>query len=383
MAHKLLLASAGAGKSDSTVRTALEAASRGKKVLLLTYTINNQAELVRHICRLNKVQPKNIVVKGWFSFLLEDMIRPYQQCIVPNRIAGIVLDTSQPHLLKGNTQIKGRAEKTNAKYNPLHFVTKKDNTAHTTFLSKLAVRIHEETSGKSARRLIGIYDEIHIDEAQDLVGWDFDVIRAVVTAKIKNLSCVGDFRQTIYRTSVARKKPQTNSEKLKAFQEMGFVAEQLNTSWRCIQSICDVADRIHAGDGYYSKTISKIKEIPLEYADHNGVFAVPEFHIDDYVKRFDPTILRWNRETMKTLCEGRVALNFGEAKGAGFNRVLILPTAKHAKFLAGDDAAFNEDETDATRNKLYVGITRGRYSVAFLHRAGSLIEGVQLWNPAD
>jgi DNA helicase II / ATP-dependent DNA helicase PcrA len=86
-----MLASAGAGKSELIVKEALETAAGENKVLLLTYTINNQAELVKQICRLNKFQPQNVVVKGWFSFLLEDMIRPYQRCIVPERISGIVL----------------------------------------------------------------------------------------------------------------------------------------------------------------------------------------------------------------------------------------------------------------------------------------------------
>ena len=75
MERKLLLASAGAGKSERIAKEALKRAAHGGKVLLLSYTINNQFELVRAICRVNKFQPENVVVKGWFSFLLEDMIR--------------------------------------------------------------------------------------------------------------------------------------------------------------------------------------------------------------------------------------------------------------------------------------------------------------------
>lgn len=381
MPNRLLLASAGAGKSELIVKEALKTADAGNKVLLLTYTVNNQAELMKHICRIHKVQPRNVVIKGWFSFLLEDMIRPYQRCIVPERVSGIVLDSSNPHL-KGNFHIPGRKEEVDGAYNPLHFVTKKNNAAHSTFLSKLAARIHERTDGKSVLRLVSIYDAVFIDEVQDLVGWDFEVIRAIAKAGIGTLFCVGDFRQTIYRTSVALKKPKTNAEKLEAFQKMEFVPEHLNMSWRCIQSICDLADRIHAGDGYYLPTTSKIAKIPIEFADHHGVFAVPASRIIDYVEKYNPIILRWNRKTNKPLCEGRAALNFGESKGAGFNRVLILPTASQAKFLSGSLTAFSEDDTDETRNKLYVGITRGRYSVAFLHEREHVIEGVQMWDPS-
>ena len=80
------------------------------------------------------------------------------------------------------------------------------------------------------------------------------------------------------------------------------------------------------------------------------------------------------------MCEGRTALNFGEAKGAGFDRVLILPTENYTKFLSGNAVAFGKDKTDKSRNTLYVGITRGRYSVAFLHDGDDVIEGAQVWN---
>jgi DNA helicase-2/ATP-dependent DNA helicase PcrA len=382
LTRKLLLASAGAGKSELIAKKAVEAASNGDRVLLLTYTINNQAELIKHICRLNKYQPRNIVIKGWFTFLLEDMIRPYQRCIVTQRIAGIVLDSSNPHW-NGRFQIPGRAEKAGDVYNPRHFVTKTDSAAHTTFLSKLAARIHERTGGMPAQRLVDIYKSVFVDEVQDLVGWDYEIIRAIIGANVGSFDCVGDFRQTIYQTSPATKGPRTNAQKLAAFAKMGFVREDLNISWRCIQSICDLAHLLHANDGHYAPTESKIEEIPPEFADHHGIFALPASRVDAYVGRYKPVILRWNRQAKSDLCEGRTAYNFGESKGLGFERVLILPTGKHARFLSGDQAAFGNDDTDGARNKLYVGITRARYSVAFPHDGGNVINGAQVWDAAN
>ena len=383
MHRKLLLASAGAGKSERIAKEALEFAVSGSKVLLLTYTINNQAELIKHICRLNKLQPRNVVVKGWFTFLLEDMVRPYQRCILPKRVSGVVLNSSNPHL-KDGYYIPGRGEKldVNGSYNPLYFVTKNANTAHTTFLSKLATRIHEETGGKPAQRLADIYKAVFIDEVQDLVGWDFAVIRAILRANIGTFDCVGDFRQTIYQTSVANKKPRTNAEKLAEFKKMGFERDDLNISWRCTQNICDLAHVIHANDGHYVPTLSRVNGIPVEFADHHGIFAVSPQHIDEYVGRYKPIILRWNRQANEEICQGRLTYNFGEAKGIGFDRVLILPTERYAKFLSGDRSAFGDNDSDGARNKLYVAITRARYSVAFLLNCSStLLDGIEVWQP--
>ncbi|OPY76114.1 MAG: UvrD/REP helicase [Syntrophorhabdus sp. PtaU1.Bin058] len=387
MTCKLLLASAGAGKTERIAKEALKRAVSGYRVLLLTYTINNQLELVRHICRLNKVQPHNVSVKGWFSFLLEDMVRPYQRCIVPERISGIILNSKNPHLCTSRNgkrfNISGCAEKICGKCNPLHYVTKEDNRAHTYYLAKLAANIHAQTGGKPARRLAEIYDAVFIDEMQDLVGWDFAVIRAIVDTGICDLDCVGDFRQAVYETSETAKKPQTSTEKLTEFRDMGFEIDNLSISWRCIQSICDLADRLHAKDGLYEPTRSNVTSVPLEYADHHGVFAVHASHIEDYIKAYNPMILRWDRRTQKQLCEGRTAYNFGESKGMSFERVLIIPTDRHVRFLSGSTTAFDDVNTDDSRNKLYVGITRAWYSVAFRYEGGSVISVARIWNPGD
>ncbi|WP_057972902.1 UvrD-helicase domain-containing protein [Lysobacter antibioticus] len=380
MARKLLLASAGAGKSRRIAEKALEHAAAGRKVLLLTYTINNQGELVKEICRLNSCQPENVVVKGWFNFLLEDMIRPYQQCIVPDRISGVLLNPGNPHLVPGkNYAMKGRSERLDGKFNPLHFVTPGDNRAHTYYLAKLAARVHSETKGRAAHRLAEIYSAIFVDEVQDLVGWDYDIIKALTETNILEIECVGDFRQAVYQTSETNKLPQDSTEKLAQFNNMGFISESLAISWRCLQAICGIADRLHSQEGHYLPTMSNVEDVPLQYAGHQGVFAVPKARLREYIETYRPAILRWNRSTQKELCDGQTAYNFGECKGLGFERVLILPPAKHAKFLSGDMQAFDGSETDDSRNKLYVAITRARYSVAFPYEGGNIIEGAQAW----
>lgn len=384
MGRRLLLASAGAGKSERLVKQALERAANGGKVLLLTYTINNQNELLRHICRLNKFQPRNVAVKGWFSFLLEDMVRPYQRCVVPERVSGIVFSSGNPHLGRNGSKqfvLPGRGEIIGGQCNPQHYVTKQDGRAHTHYLAKLAATINDKTNGKPAGRLAEIYDAVYIDEVQDLVGWDFSVLCAMVKTRIRDFECVGDFRQSVYQTSETSKKPQTSTERLASFRNMGFEIDNLAISWRCIQSICDLADKLHASDGHYVPTKSQITAVPAAYLDHQGVFAVSASHMEAYLDAFNPVILRWDRQTERQLCEGRVAYNFGESKGSTFERVLIIPPSRHAKFLGGDTTAFSDASTDDSRNKLYVAITRARYSVAFRHKTKDIVSGIKVWSP--
>lgn len=382
MAHKLILASAGAGKSSRIAKQALEFSASEKSTLILTYTENNQKELLNKICQVNKHKPSNIIIKGWFTFLLEDMVRPYQSCIFRERIGGIFFNASDPHKNNGKT-IKGRSEKTNGVYNSIYFLTASEKKAHTTYLSKLAVRIHEKTNGIASRRLSEIYDAVFIDEVQDLIGWDFDIISAIAASEECSLICVGDFRQTIYSTSNAQKKPKTNIDKLEAFKKIGFEPEYMNISWRCIQPICYFADLVHANENYYQPTSSQVTQVPGNINEHQGIFVVSTGSVSEYLARYSPVILRSNRKTNTQLCDGHKTFNFGEVKGCGFDHVLILPTKKHMDFLSGKTEIFNSDKTDEAKNKFYVAITRARFSVAFLSDDNVALESVQPWRPSS
>ncbi|GAB1270287.1 UvrD-helicase domain-containing protein [Aurantivibrio infirmus] len=378
MTRKLVLASAGAGKSQLIVKRALDRVEVREKILILTYTRNNQEEIVKKFCDLGGFVPSAVTIKGWFTFLLEDMIRPYQSCIFHDRIPSINFNSVDPHKRNGR-YIPGRSEKICANYNSKHFLTSKEGKAHTTYISKLAVRINSASGGKSVSRLSGIYQAICIDEVQDLTGWDFEILKSISVSDVGQFYCVGDFRQTLYSTHPTTKKPKENNEKLARFKDFGLESEPLNVSWRCIQKVCDFADLVHRNEGVYEPTESKLEEIDPEYEDHLGIFIVKQDRVSAYIEKYKPVLLRANRNSQKDLCEGREAYNFGEAKGMGFDRVLICATEKHKRFLANEENVFDEDISARAKNSLYVAITRARYSVAFIYNGDVKVEGAELW----
>lgn len=385
MPNKFVLASAGAGKTTTLIDNSLNAVRNNQSVLILTYTQNNQSEIVKKLREINGCIPDGIKVKGWFSFLLEDLIRPYQRYLFNERISNIVFDQSDPHKQNGHT-IPGRSEKRDGRINPRHYLSK--NKVHTTYISKLAIRICE--AGKSGRgrtaaytpidRLASIYDLIVVDEVQDLVGWDYSVLECILKNPNIALYCVGDFRQTIYQTSFANKKPQTSEQKRQWFIDKGFECHNLNHSWRCVDQVCLFADLVHFHQDYEATT-SNAPEIPAEFKDHVGVFSVSNDNVETYIRRFNPTILRQDRTVRNDLCRNSPVQNFGEAKGLSFGRVLIIPTKNYSRFFQGDSAPLRKAKTEKALNKLYVAITRARYSVAFLYDEVPEVDGVTVWTP--
>lgn len=360
----MLIASAGAGKTHRIAEECCQLADDNNRVLVVTYTENNQKEIISKYKSMGIANPSNIIVKGWYTFLLEDLIRPYQAKIFAKRIDSINFNSHNPHLRNGRT-IPGTAEKIGQQFNPRHFLTACNTKAHTEFLSKLATRVCAVNNNQPIARLESIYQHIFIDEVQDLAGWDFDVLKALARMNTP-ITCVGDFRQTIYSTTSNPKQPRSNQQKLDAFTRLRFETENMAVSRRCIQTICDFADTIHQGDGYVP-TQSLVGVTPVEFQAHQGVFIVPKSRLQEYLETYSPVILRNSVASARELNVTSIKkVNFGISKGLSFDRTLVIPTQNILNFICGNQNAFDGGGTDKAKNTFYVTCTRSRYSLAFL-----------------
>lgn len=368
MPNELWIAGAGSGKTHKIITDAIEVIKGGGRVLVVTYTTNNQAELRARFVELYGASSEHFVVKGLFSFYLEDMVRPYQNEVFLDRITTISFTENNPHLIPGTTYyIEGRAEKSeDGAINPLHYLTPCKTKAYSGLLAKLATLIAKLSKDAPAKRLKEIYKRVFFDEVQDLVGWDYDVIKSLNKVMVDSICCVGDFRQTIYTTTFGHKAPQTPQQKVDYFVgKMKFEKHSMPNNRRCIQEICDLSDTIHAG--LYDNTISDVEKVPDEMAHHCGVFIVKQSQVTDYLAAFQPQVLRWSSTTgSRYLPSSLICYTFRSCKGLGFDRVLVIPPDKHLKFIGGNIKIFEKEKTEESRNKLYVAITRARYSLAFL-----------------
>lgn len=84
--NTIYIAAAGAGKTTLIIRQATELYKRGlpdgKKVLIITYTDNNQNNIRQKFLNEYGFVPKNIVILGWFTFLLVYWIRPFKGTVI-------------------------------------------------------------------------------------------------------------------------------------------------------------------------------------------------------------------------------------------------------------------------------------------------------------
>ena len=366
MANEFWIAGAGSGKTYKIIQDAIKVIEAGGRVLVVTYTTSNQAELRSRFAELHGKSSDDFVVKGLFTFYLEDLVRPYQNVVFTERITTTEFTKNNPHLMPGTRNwYPNRGEKIDGILNTLHYLTSCKTKAYTGLLAKLATRIASTTKNAPAKRLKDIYNRVFFDEVQDLVGWDYDVIKALSKVMSDSICCVGDFRQTIYTTTFGHKAPYTPAQKIEYFQKINFEQCSLPRNRRCIQKICDLSDTIHPG--LYEKTLSDVENVPDDLAHHYGAFIITSSQVSEYLSTFKPQVLRWSSSMGKAyLPQGLGCHTFGSSKGLGFDRVLIISPEKHLSYLGGDLRVFDKDKTGESRNKLYVAITRARYSLAFV-----------------
>ncbi|MCI2808938.1 UvrD-helicase domain-containing protein [Eoetvoesiella caeni] len=340
--NRLTLAVAGSRKTQGVVEHCASSHSE-RRILVLTYTQANQAELCE---RLNHYagDRHGVEVMGWFSFLLTHFARPFLPFKFPGkRVLGFNFE-GRPH-------IKAKGES--------RFLDKK-GAVYASELGRLAHELVAQSKGALLRRLECIYDEILIDEVQDLSSHDWEIFDVLLRSSI-DIRMVGDIRQSVLATNPRSKK---NSKYSYANSIMWFreretegllKVEESRTTWRCHPSIASFSDTIFDPSWSFPATESKNETV----TGHDGVHLLATKHVEAYVARYQPQCLRHSVASAKGF--DYAFMNFKVSKGMTFERVLIFPTAPITKFITG--GTFLE-ATPAS--SFYVAVTRAKQSVAIV-----------------
>jgi superfamily I DNA/RNA helicase len=356
MGNQLILAVAGARKTQGIVDYCASLPS-SRRVLVLTYTQANQAEL-RSRLKQHAGDHNNIEVMGWFTFLLHHFAKPF----LPFKFAGQrVLGFN----FEGRPNIKASGK--NRFLDP-------NGAVYACELGRLAHELVANSRGALMRRLECIYDEILIDEVQDLSSHDWEIFDVLLRSSI-NIRMVGDIRQSILATNPRSKK---NTKYSYAGAITWFREREIEglleikdsvITWRCHPHIATFSDTIFDPSWTFPATVSMNDTI----TDHDGVYLVASKHVEEYVSLYQPQCLRYNVKSGNEF--NFDFMNFKVSKGMTFERVLIVPTAPIKKFIT---SGVYLKATSAS--SFYVAITRSKQSVAIvLDKAGT--SALPFWLP--
>ena len=359
-----VLFEAAAGSGKTTLLTNLALKYRSDRVLFTTYTDENTEEIRSSFLRAARMPPSNIDLMPWFTFLLKHCVKPFlwHAGFGVDEVSGVLL-VSQPSAPR--TRL-GSVE---------HYLTA-DRKVYTDKLAELALYIDEQMQGAVIDRLKRIYDFVFIDGAQDLSGYDLELLEEFLRSGM-NLVLATDQRQATYHTNSSSKNGKYRELGLRRFLEDRKLLDlcpvddrTLSGCHRCNQSILDVANSLYPAMGA-ANCIRKDRE---EDRALPPVHIVAKDDVEFYAKNWNPVALRYD---VRTKVSGSFVIqNFGASKGRTYDRVLIFPTEGIRKWLQDKETELSTQ----TRAKLYVAITRAKYSVGFVGtRSFSEKTGLPLW----
>ena len=373
MSNLVFIAAAGSGKTTTLVRKAYALPS-SEYVLILTYTDSNEKEIKNKFYQEKGYIPQNVAIQSWFSFLVQHLIKPYQNYL-----------TDDNFVIKGLAMLQSSEKKSKKAYripktNWEKYYFTKHQKALTEKLSELAYDCNIKSGGKSIQRLCDIFENIYIDEVQDFAGYDLDLIKLFFLSK-SNVILAGDPRQTIYLTN-------HNGNKNIGFRNgkiLDYLSKQkvlrgkyqidtntLNSSRRCCPEICE-----------YASIITPIFDKTTSLTDyHNqfcGVFLVKENNKTDFLRQYNDSIQLRHSILTKKIDSNYAVMNFGDSKGMTFDSVLIYPTQPMVKWIENH----NESLEEISRNKFYVAVTRARYLVGIVWAKETCsATDINFWSPS-
>jgi DNA helicase-2/ATP-dependent DNA helicase PcrA len=339
--HLAIIAAAGSRKTEFVVNEAL--AHDGLRVMITTYTLNNLRCVEERLYSKVGFIPPHITITSWYGFLLNQWCRPYQRAVLgmPGFIRGLDFESVRSRFIR---QSQAR-----------QYYCNRAGDMYADWAADFAVKANIATEGDVVHRLEAMYDEVYVDEVQDLVGYDLDVLDALLRSCTR-IVMVGDPRQHTYATNQnMRNRKYRGAGLWEWFAERKDMCEleTYTVSYRSNQAICDFADALFP---HLPRTTSVNDQI----AKPTGILLLDRADLADHIAAHDPVVLRHSAAS-NTL--GFTGMNFGASKGASFDHVVIFPTQSIRRYLETKDPSVLADET---RSKLYVAITRARHSVAFV-----------------
>lgn len=325
----MIFSVAGSGKTTYIVNSL----AANKRSLVITYTNGNYDNLSAKIAkRFNGMWPENVTLMSYFQFLYRFCYKPFlaDRC----RARGIIFKTNPNRRL--NQSQRG------------YYLTQSGyfySNRLSVFLE--AVGVIDAIKG----RIETYFDELIIDEVQDIAGRDFTFLEHLMESNI-NMLFVGDFFQHTYNTSLDGNtninlfKDRVKYEK--RFSDKGVIPDTttLQNSWRCCPAICD----------YISKNLGiAINSNRTEDAEIRFVSDQAERALISS----DSSIVKLHYQNSAK--HGPSHKNWGDTKGEDCYQdvCVMLNKGTMKKYRAGRLSEL----APSTRNKLYVAITRAHGNV--------------------
>ena len=334
MDKRVIFAVAGSGKTTYIVNSL----TLDKRSLIITYTDTNYINLSIKIAKqFGGIWPSNIKLMTYFQFLLRFCYRPFLSDII--RARGIVY--------VNNPNRYAKQENIDYYLSPNGYF----------YSNRLALFLEKHNVVDDIMERIRTYFDVFIiDEIQDIAGRDFNLLEKMIYTDVSMLF-VGDFFQHTFDTSRDGNVNNGLFDNLSAYEKRFWSKgiqcdhETLKNSWRCSENVCKfITEKL--GIHIYSNRGSN---------DNTTIrFVSDATEVTQILKSNDIVKLHYQNSARS----GVGHRNWGDTKGEDkYNDVCVLLNKTTMKKYSSGKLS---ELPPATRNKLYVAITRAHGNCYFV-----------------
>lgn len=338
--NKIQLACAGAGKTYNIAKNILSLTNH-KKILVITYTNRGIEAIKAEIEKQNfGLIPSYVEIKSWYSFLLSELIKPFQ-----------VLQFNKINNIRGLDFNNMYGVDFTSISDPNYYITK-NNDMKARYIAKLATKMIA-IFPIIIERIENYCSHIYFDEIQDFAGEDIDILEAFFNSKI-SVYCVGDNKQATFSTHTSRSKIKKGKQIFKYLytnkNRLNISIAISNESRRMIPELASFANLIYPLNPIIGIQNSSVKNM--------GVYLIMKDDILTYKNFFNPVLLKYD---IKIDTLGLPAINYGESKGMTFERTIIYPNKVFTDTLKHIDT-----NRLKAPEKYYIAVTRAKFSIAIV-----------------
>jgi len=323
MAKELVLAVAGSGKTTKI----LDAISKEKRCLVVTYTNENLRSLESGLINKFGSIPNTVTLATYFSFLYSFCYRPFFSYGLRDK--GVFWE------LPGTFPTKDKIR---------HYIT-----ANSYLYGNRLAKLVNECGGlpKVISRLETFFDIFLVDEVQDFAANDFNLLMALSRAEME-IMFVGDFYQHTFDTS-RDGNIRTNLHKrglepyIKEFEVNDFAVDvtSLGRTHRCSPTVCEFISNVLG------------IEIASHRADDTSVPVIEDGERACALFADDSKVKLFFQDYRKYPCNSN---NWGRCKGLnGYDDVCVVLNKKSADLFRKGEL---KSLPDSSLNKLYVACSR-------------------------
>lgn len=318
---KVINAVAGSGKTTLII----DRLDLKKKTLILTYTTENQNHLKKKIIQKFGSFPNNIFVFGYFEFLLNFIVKP----LSPYSIKNICYEKPNPR-------------------NPSPFNKNKD-----LIYSNRIARYILNHLPEFKNRMEKYFDEILIDEMQDLASDDFMWMMSLSKLNIP-VMLVGDFYQSTFSSSIRGNHLKNLYKDFLSYREIvesfgyEFDTELLVKSRRCTITACD----------FVKKNLNILIESDKQETSRVELITKPQ-EIEQVLVNSEIKKLFYMNSHKYQLNAG----NWGGTKGMTYENICVVLNETTYKHYQSNSL---HELNPQTKSKFYVACTRSLNDVLFI-----------------